>query len=207
MPPSRIKCSPSATHNPVTVDVGGGKKRCGKLELNRPQNAWSIVFQSWENHCCLGQTAWLPVQPQMTLNKALITLIREIAFCRASLHLGALSQLWSQHPLHGLTHSQTSHPPTAYNTAPNCTSVCPWLISSPSPPLIVDNRHHPLLFYPLTWPSMGNSVHTVTIEHSLRTGGWSATWFLMELPSYWYVKWYCHCCSSIRCSNNHQSNT
>lgn len=65
------------------------------------------------------------VQPQMTINKALITLIREIASCRASLHLGALSQLWSQYPPHGLTHSQTSHPPTAYNTAPNCASVRP----------------------------------------------------------------------------------
>ena len=147
------------------------------------------------------------VQPQMTINKALITLIREIASCRASLHLEALSQLWSQYPPHGLTHSQTSHPPTAYNTAPNCASVRPWLISSPSPALIVDDRHHPLLFYLLTWPSMGNNVHTVTTEHSLWTGGWSATWFLMELPSYWYVKWYCNCCSSITCSNNHQSNT
>ena len=27
LPPSRIKCSPSATHNPVTVDVGGEKKK------------------------------------------------------------------------------------------------------------------------------------------------------------------------------------
>lgn len=37
LPPSRIKCSPSATHNPVTVDVGGEKKkRCGKVELISP---------------------------------------------------------------------------------------------------------------------------------------------------------------------------
>ena len=27
LPPSRIKCSPFATHNPVTVDVGGEKEK------------------------------------------------------------------------------------------------------------------------------------------------------------------------------------
>lgn len=27
LPTSRIKCSPSATHNPVAVDVGGEKKK------------------------------------------------------------------------------------------------------------------------------------------------------------------------------------
>ena len=180
---------------------GKKKKKMWQSRAESHQNAWSIMFQSWENHYCLGQNAWLPEQPQMTINKALITLIREIASCRASLPLGALSQLWSQYPPPGLTCSQTSHPPTAY-----CASMCPRLISSPSPHLVVDNRHHPLLFYPLTWPSMGNNAYTVTTEHSLWTGGWSATWFLMELPSYWY-EWYYNCCSSIRCSNNHPSNT
>jgi len=131
LPPSGTKCSPSLIHKPTKVEVGEGGAG-DKAELSFPQNASTIIFQSWEHHYHLGLIAWLPMQPQRTITKALIILIRAIASCWPSHYLGVLSQPWSQYPL-WLTPSQTSHFPTVYNPDPNYASVCPWPISSPRP--------------------------------------------------------------------------
>lgn len=84
------------THKPIGTEVVGRRGGCGKAELNFPKNAWSIILQNWENYYHVGQIAWLPMQPQMPINKALITLIRAISSRRASHYSGALSQPWSQ---------------------------------------------------------------------------------------------------------------
>lgn len=133
-------------------------------ERSFPQNPWSIIFQSWEHHYHLGPIAGLPIQPQMTINKALIILIRAIASRWPPHYLGALSQPWSQYPP-WLTPSQTSHFPTAYNPAPNYASVYPWSIS-PRRPSHYDNRCLRLLSS-VDRPWVDN-VHARTLEHDLR---------------------------------------